>query len=754
MALKIDDATVKSFMSLFRGRTDAWGSVEGKCNKETLTKAHYERHLRGETSLGVYMLQDDGTCNFAAIDLDVQDTHQALAIRQAFRNAGLPAYLAASKSKGFHIYLFAKEPFVAKDIRRVCHGILAKLDIQAEVFAKQEALDEVTPFGSYINLPCFGYTRPFLKGDLKEVPVEEAVKQVQRIPKNKVAEFIQTLPPPILPKVRKVRGGAKKGKHPPCIEEIMKGVPQPGRDVAAFALARHFLDQHYTDEEVLGLLQTWDANNRPPLNDVHLLETKVRSAAKGYAFGCVSITQDPFLSSYCVGEDNCGWLKALNKEQIKKGLIREQSFHETETHLFEEIINEGKPSFVTYEKSTGQIGYIPSIDYPDFRIIPIQSAEITEGAVILPTGVEEYSSAVVLVDELKGLIHFYVDLPDVALEFSTWYIMMSWVYDRLNTLSYLRFQGDTGCGKSRALDVIGRLCYKPLMMAGAATPAPIYREIRRFRGTVILEEADFQDTSEKGEVVTILNCGFERNRPVIRCSRDNPDNLEILPCFGPKVFATRFKFSDIALEARCLTFIMEETDREDIPPLLGSKFLLKSGELRKKLLLWRLRNYGSIDADAVEEIDLGKHLEPRLKQIGLPFAVPFKDQPEVLERFKTFLHAYGNEIVEERFESFQGRVIAALLKMADMHGKTMVSSSVITTCLSEDFKIETKSGSVGKVLKSLHIVTSNRRVAGTRARYLEWNDKLMRKLLRRYVPEAEIKEYDDLFEEEKIDMEV
>lgn len=749
--------SIRALMSLFRGRTDAWGSVEGRCNKEKVTRKHYESHLDGKTSLGVYMLQDDNTCWFFALDYDEHNTHKILALRQAFRNAGFPVYMAASKSKGYHLYGFAeKEPFIAKDIRRLCHGILAKLDVQCEMFPKQDTLDEVTPFGNYINLPCFGHTRELLKGDLKSLSLDEAAKQIKRIPKNKIVEFIKNLPPLVQPRVKRVKGGAKKGKHPPCITEIMKGVAQPGRDIAAFALARHFLDQYYTEEEVLGLLLTWDKSNRPPLNDLHLLQTKVRSAAKGYAFGCSSVTQDPHLSAYCIGEANCGWLQAITKEQLKKGLIREQSFHESETHLYEEIIQEGKPVFIAFEKKTGNISYLSSIDYPNFRIVPIHSAEITEGAVTLPTGVEDYGSALALVEEIKKFIYSYVDLPDIWQELSTWYIMMAWIYDRLNTISYLRFQGDTGCGKSRALDVIGRLCYKPLMMAGAVTPAPIYREIRRFRGTVILEEADFKDTTEKGEVITILNCGFERNRPVIRCSRDNPDNLEILPCFGPKVFATRFKFNDIALEARCLTHVMEETDREDISPLLGSKFFIRIGNLRNKLLLWRLKNLNSIDPDAVEEIEIAgdNYLEPRLKQLGLPFAIPFKDQPDVLERFKDFLRIYQAEKIEERYESTQGRVVTGLFKMADLHGKNMVSSSTIVNCLTEDFKMEIKSGTVGKILKSLHVVTSNRRVAGTRARYLKWDDKLMRKLLRRYMPSEEIKEYEPLFEEESIDMEV
>ena len=751
MALKIDDATIKAFMELFRGRKDVWGSVEGKCNKEPVTKKHYERHLQGETSLGVYMLQDDNTCNFAAIDLDEQDTHKALAIRQAFRNAGLPAYLAVSKSKGFHIYLFAgKEPFQAKDIRRVCNGILAKLGLEVELFPKQVSLDEQTPYGNYINLPCFGHTRPFIKGDLTNMALADAMLQAKRIPKDKVAEFIKALPAPPKPKILKTRGRpTKHSKNPPCIDDLMKGVGTGARDVAAFALARYYLDQRYVEEEVLGLLQVWDANNRPPINDVHLLQTKVRSAGKGYQFGCGSIKDDPLLTSFCPGD--CNWLRELNADKKKKGLLAEYSFYETATHMYEEIIQEGKPVFASYEKGTGQVSVLNAIDFPDLSIIPVSGAEITESVIQLPTGWAAYGSTMELKNEVKELIRTYVDLADMDMEYCSWYVMLSWVYDRMNTIPYLRFLGDTGCGKSRALDVIGRMCYKSLMMAGAVTPAPIYREIMRFRGSLILEEADFKDTTEKGEVITILNCGIERGRAVIRCSSENPNILEVLPCFGPKIFATRYTFLDKALEARCITCNMEETDREDVPALLGSKFFARARELRKKLLLWRFHYRNAIDPDAVEDIDLGP-VEPRLKQMGLPFALPFKDMPDVMEEFRGFMKKRQAEIIHERSESDDGLIVASIFHMAKEEGRDWVSSSKIADSLSTE-RNPVKPQKVGRVFRSLNLATKkSRNPDGKQLHFLVWDRTRMRKLLKRYFPVEDREEYQYLIED--IDMEI
>ncbi|GAI87007.1 unnamed protein product, partial [marine sediment metagenome] len=175
---EVNKELVEAFQTLFRGRTDVWGSVEGRCNKETVTLEHYARHLLGETSLGIYPLLNDGTCHFFAIDIDEKDFNKALAIRNELRDNSIPVYIAASKSKGFHIFCFALEKFNAKEIRLILRYTLNKLGIKAEMFPKQDEITKVTPFGNYINLPHFGYTRPFLSADLKEVPLEVVVKRI------------------------------------------------------------------------------------------------------------------------------------------------------------------------------------------------------------------------------------------------------------------------------------------------------------------------------------------------------------------------------------------------------------------------------------------------------------------------------------------------------------------------------------------------------------------------------------------------
>ena len=47
------------------------------------------------------------------------------------------------------------------------------------------------------------------------------------------------------------------------------------------------------------------------------------------------------------------------------------------------------------------------------------------------------------------------------------YVLLSWVYDVFNELPYLRFRGDFGTGKTRALIALGSICYKPFFASGS-----------------------------------------------------------------------------------------------------------------------------------------------------------------------------------------------------------------------------------------------------------------------------------------------
>lgn len=427
--------------------------------------------------------------------------------------------------------------------------------------------------------------------------------------------------------------------------------------------------------------------------------------------------------------------------------VRFVSFHATPDVIYEQVADAaGRCAFLAYDVRTGKAETVQEIPADAEIIQPINGDDIELGAVKLPSAVQPYTSTLSLLTEIEDHIKKYLDVSATFLKFAAYYVALSWLYDRFSTVPYLRALGDTGCGKSRFLDVIGGIAYKPISASGCVTPAPIYRMLRRWGGTLILDEADMKSSDEYNEVITILNCGFERGRPVLRATKDNPDKIQVLPVYGPKIFATRRRFQDVALEARCLTEIMQETDRDDIPPVLGRQFRDEQQSLRNKLLLFRFRNYHTVDPEAGADFRLPE-VEPRLRQVSEAFLSLFANEPAVIEDFKSFIADHQRELIEQRANTKTGLIVNTLFALLGESGYTSTQGTQVLWDSSQlvphevigispgDIaeRLEMTPQSVGVILKGLGLCTKVKKRHGERKREIVYNENAFKKLQKRYV---------------------
>src|SRR5438552_631759 len=150
----------------------------------------------------------------------------------------------------------------------------------------------------------------------------------------------------------------------------------------------------------------------------------------------------------------------------------------------------------------GQLSIQESVDVDDERLIPISARNnlIKHCAVLLPEKPEHYGSVSKLVEAIDEYLYRYVDLSEEFRRIASYYVLLTWVYDAFNEVPYLRLRGDFGSGKTRALVVIGSLCYKAFFASGASTVSPIFHTLDTFRGTLIFDEADFRFSDEKSEL--------------------------------------------------------------------------------------------------------------------------------------------------------------------------------------------------------------------------------------------------------------
>ncbi len=376
--------------------------------------------------------------------------------------------------------------------------------------------------------------------------------------------------------------------------------------------------------------------------------------------------------------------------------------------------------------------------------------EVLKMAVLFCTEAQDYGSIQDLIKKIDVFILKWLDIPDMDRKFYSYYILQTWVYEKFHTIGYARAMGDTGTGKTRFLDAIGGLCYKPIFTNGAIGAAPIFRIMDKHHGTLVIDEANFGKTDETQAIMTILNSGWEQGKPVMRCDKEHPEKINIFDPFGAKVLGTRKLFTDSALEARCYTVTLTQTDREDIPANLDDSFFAERTEITNRLLGFRLRNIDKVKPDP-EMQKLFAGIEPRVIQKALPLASIVKDDPAALKDFIQYIRDSQADLIDDRQASREGEVALAILDLYESKLGTgekldniLISAEDIAERLNEDLPEGKKTNSkrVGKMLKVLGFDRVQKRVKTPLAtngkkdkivRALATNSKLISKILRRYM---------------------
>lgn len=292
--------------------------------------------------------------------------------------------------------------------------------------------------------------------------------------------------------------------------------------------------------------------------------------------------------------------------------------------------------------------------------VPAINNLIQHKAIVLPGPPAPFGDRDALLADIEAYVGRYVDLSPDFLRITSAYVLLSWLYDAFNELPYLRFRGDYGSGKTRALKVVGALTYKPLFASGASTISPIFHALDLFRGTLVIDESDFRVSDERAELTKILNQGNVRGFPVLR-SQATPQKTfdpRAFHVFGPKLVAMRHSFDDQALESRFLTEEMGQRPlRSDIPINLPDCHEDEAYALRCKLLAFR---FETLDATAIQPDCYDPSLSPRANQVMAPLLSVVPDQT-LRESVLASMHASESAIAAERASSIEGQLVDVLV---------------------------------------------------------------------------------------------
>lgn len=370
---------------------------------------------------------------------------------------------------------------------------------------------------------------------------------------------------------------------------------------------------------------------------------------------------------------------------------------------------------------------------------------------------------------------------DLDIKIMSYYPLITWMYQSFNAIPYLRAMGAAGAGKSELMRRLGMLCYRTINSSGCDTPAVLFRTIERYHGTLMIDEADLEDSSTANPIVKLMNLGAmkgnyigrEREVTLEDGSKDRVE--EYFDSFSPKLIAMRSDYKDDAVGTRCLTFKVDSAStrdlvNNDVPLEIDDDMRARALAIRNILLRWKLEHWQR--EIKINKIYYDLDISPRLNQVTGPLMAIARDDPELQKEIRQFLRDYYNELVQTKSMTMYARVIEALwtiYKFPDQHsqhvskeadGRERIQIGTVTAMAnqiadnmnagdswrtgedegkgkSKKKNDELTSRGVGQILReTLHLKISNRTKTGF---YVYWDQDKIIDLSRQYgIDPAEI----------------
>ena len=149
---------IDNFVTLFRGRGDCYGSDDGGCVRKPLERRTFVDHLEGSIGIGVYPAVPSSTpfCVWGCSDIDVEDLPSARLLQRTLKTAGVMSWVERSRSKGYHVWVFAEDRVPAEDMRRMLLAAHQVADYPAREVNPKQSDVSAHKVGNYVRLPYLG----------------------------------------------------------------------------------------------------------------------------------------------------------------------------------------------------------------------------------------------------------------------------------------------------------------------------------------------------------------------------------------------------------------------------------------------------------------------------------------------------------------------------------------------------------------------------------------------------------------------
>jgi len=293
--------SLEFFSDLFSGLDSAYGTYElngarradGKAEGKALTKKGavtqelFDKHLKGELSLGIVPIMKDNNCKWGCIDVDKYSMDIKSTIKK-IRDLNLPLFPYRSKSGGLHLFLHINGTVPASDMINKLTEIAGVLGFgDCEIFPKQRTINvELGTIGNWLNLPYHNAetTMRYAINDTgHSIPIQNLEKAVSKF-RVKPEDFYNI-------KIEmKDTGDDMFNEYPPCVQSFMTtNMEAGGRNEALFnvgvCMIKKLGKEGAWEDELQTVNRNW-GENALPAKEVKATIIHSLSKEKEYNYKC------------------------------------------------------------------------------------------------------------------------------------------------------------------------------------------------------------------------------------------------------------------------------------------------------------------------------------------------------------------------------------------------------------------------------------------------------------------------------------
>lgn len=159
-------------------------------------------------------------------------------------------------------------------------------------------------------------------------------------------------------------------------------------------------------------------------------------------------------------------------------------------------------------------------------------------------------------------INYFLDLPAATAQGTTatlaLWVVLSYTYPAWDAVPYLYVGGPQGSGKTRVLEVLQRLVFRPLPSSNLTAPM-LFRTLHAQGGVLLLDEAERvrQSTPDQQELQTVLLSGYKHGGTASRLEKFSDGSFQPVQfaVYGPKALACIAGLPP-TLSSRCVQVMM------------------------------------------------------------------------------------------------------------------------------------------------------------------------------------------------------